>query len=159
MGDSRDVIKRIRYNHCSGNVEASALRRAVAESLGFPLRYSERKSGSIRIRLAMDNPRYGEEIISSYLSSGRWKYIICNNYKEAHDFQWYVIEKLKPILNKDSKQWDCVYKDLYGELFIQLENQVFMGLEELTDMKTGSGVYVLYHEFLAYDRARKQTFK
>jgi len=42
VGDSKDVIKRIRTNHCKGNVEASALRKYVAEALGYRIKITKR---------------------------------------------------------------------------------------------------------------------
>ena len=42
VGDSHDVTKRIGTNHCSGNVEASPLRKAVAEAMGYPLKHTKR---------------------------------------------------------------------------------------------------------------------
>ena len=60
VGDSRDVVKRIIVCHCNGNVEASALRKAVAEAMGYRLKKSRRESGSIRVRIDLPNPNEGE---------------------------------------------------------------------------------------------------
>ncbi|MEM3573648.1 MAG: hypothetical protein QXJ62_05415, partial [Nitrososphaeria archaeon] len=108
VGDASDVVKRILTNHCSfsSNVEASALRCAVAEAMGYRLKRTKRPSGSTRIRIDLPNPREGEDIVSAYIHAGRWKYIICESYDEAHDFQWYVIDQLKPLLNKNVKPWN-----------------------------------------------------
>ena len=38
VGDSGKVMSRLRSNHCRGNVEASALRKYVAEAMGYKLR-------------------------------------------------------------------------------------------------------------------------
>jgi hypothetical protein len=34
VGDSKNVVNRIRTNHCSGNVEGSAMWRHIAEAKG-----------------------------------------------------------------------------------------------------------------------------
>ncbi|MDH5703703.1 MAG: hypothetical protein OEY99_05770 [Aigarchaeota archaeon] len=44
IGDSKDVLKQIKTNHCTGNIEASALRRHIAEALGYGLRHQKRSS-------------------------------------------------------------------------------------------------------------------
>ena len=105
-GDAMDVVKRIRSNHCSGNVEGSALRRHIAENLGYQIKSTRRSSGSYRVRLDLPNPKAGEQIISIYLRTGLWKFILCESYEEAQDFQWYVIDILKPLLNVRHDTWN-----------------------------------------------------
>ena len=61
VGDARDIVKRILTNHCTGNVEGSAFRKAVAEAIGYNLTYTKRKSGSMRVRIDFPNPREGEK--------------------------------------------------------------------------------------------------
>ena len=100
VGDARDIIKRIKTNHCVGNVEGSALRRHVAVAKNYKIKTSKRSSGSTKVRIDSNNPQIEENEITKYIRSGQWKLIICDSYEEAHDFQWYAIEKLNPFLNK-----------------------------------------------------------
>ena len=145
VGDARDVIKRIRSQHCGGNVEASALRKHIAVAKGYPLSTTRRASGSSRVRLALPDPSRGEQEISAYLRSGTWKVAICVSYEEAHDFQWYAIEQLNPLLNVSRKPWSAQHHARYAALFGLLESMPGMDYSELGKARSGPGVYVLYH--------------
>jgi len=146
VGDARDVIKRIRTNHCSGNVEASALRRHVAEAKGYKIKSTKRLSGSMRVRINLPNPQNGEMDVSNYIRSGEWKYVIWNSYAEANDFQWYVIDQLKPLLNKDHKSWDPENRQRYQSLLTRLTSSPPLNCDQLHGMRSGPGVYVFYHQ-------------
>jgi len=147
VGDAGDVVKRILTNHCSlsSNVEASALRIAVAESMGYRLRRTRRPSGSTKVRIDLPNPREGENMVSAYIRSGEWKYVICESYDEAHDFQWCVIDQLKPILNKKVQSWDIQKNLRYQSLVKQLLLSNPLSYTELSKEHSGPGVYVLFH--------------
>jgi len=146
VGDSGDVIKRIRTNHCSGNVEASALRKHIAKAKGFKIQSFKRASGSTRIRIDSPEPRNAENDVSSYIHSGSWKIVLCDSYKEAHDFQWFTVERLKPLLNVNIKPWNNNNLERYKYLFTQIENSTAFKYEQLKGATSGSGVYVLYHQ-------------
>jgi len=146
VGDAGGVIKRIRTNHCSGNVEASALRRHVAKAKGYRIKSTRRTSGSIKARIDLPNPRTGEVDVSDYIRSGEWRYVICNSYAEANDFQWYVIDQLKPLLNKNCKPWNRENLQRYQALLAQLTNSPALNWDQLHGMQSGPGVYVLYHQ-------------
>ncbi len=145
VGDSRDVVKRIRTNHCSGNVEASALRRYIAETKGYKIKSTKRSSGSTRVRIDLPNPRKGEMNVSDYIRSGKWRYVICDSYAEANDFQWYAIEQLNPLLNKYRKPWNRENIMVYQTLLSRLTNSLEVKCDQLHCMQSGPGVYVLYH--------------
>jgi len=162
VGDSRDVVKRILTNHCNGNVEASALRRHIAEAMGFQIKKTKRPSGSIRVRIDLPDPRVGEKEISSYIHSGEWKYVICSSYKEANDFQWYVIAKLGPLLNRDRKTWNKRKLHKYQILLTNLLDSPALRCSQLHGMRSGPGVYIFYHQkppqkLLAKHRQCKDT--
>ena len=146
VGDARDVIKRVRSQHCGGNVEASALRKHIAVAKGYSLSTTRRASGSSRVRLALPDPNRGEQEISAYLRSGTWRFAICDSYEEAHDFQWYVIEQLNPLLNVSRKPWKVQHHARYAGLFGLLETIPGMNYSQLGAMRSGPGVYVLHHE-------------
>ena len=146
VGDARDVIKRVRSQHCAGNVEASALRKHIAVAKGYPLSTTRRASGSSRVRLALPDPSKGEQEISAYLRTGTWKFAICDSYEEAHDFQWYVIEQLNPLLNVSRKPWGVQHQARYAALFGLLESIPRLDYSQLGEARSGPGVYVLYHE-------------
>ncbi|MEM3705704.1 MAG: hypothetical protein QXX59_07255 [Candidatus Bathyarchaeia archaeon] len=161
VGDASDVVKRILTNHCSfsSNVEASALRCAVAEAMGYRLKRTKRPSGSTRIRIDLPNPREGEDIVSAYIHAGRWKYIICESYDEAHDFQWYVIDQLKPLLNKNVKPWNKQKTITYQSLLQQLLASKPMSCAEFSKEYTGPGVYVFLHEQIPKEFPEKYIHK
>ena len=59
IGDANNLLKRIKSNHSSGNVEGSALRQHIAEAMGYKLKSTKRPSGSTRIRIDSQEPRQG----------------------------------------------------------------------------------------------------
>lgn len=156
VGDASNVVKRILTNHCSGNIEASALRRAVAEDMGYHLRRTKRQSGSLRVRIDLPDPRDGENMVSAYIRSGEWKYVICESYDEAHDFQWYVIAQLKPILNRNFESWDPQKTSRYQFLLNQLLMSEPLNYDVLRESRSGPGVYVLFHKQLPKDFKNSQ---
>lgn len=146
IGDASNVVNRILTNHCSGNVEGSALRKAVAEAMGYHITRTRRQSGSTRIRIDLPNPREGESRVSEYIRSGNWRYIICLSYNEAHDFQYYMIDQLKPLLNRKCEAWNTGNLKRYEDLFNQLEKSSLLNYSQLRGRKSGHGAYVLYYE-------------
>ena len=146
VGDSQNVINRILINHCRGNIGGSALRKHVAQAMGYEIKSTRRPSGSTRVQINLLNPREGESRVSNYIRSGEWRYIICDSCKEAHDFQWYAIEQLKPLLNKDFQSWDDNNLQKYQILLTQLRNSPASSCTQLKGMQSGPGVYVLYHK-------------
>ncbi len=148
VGDARNVIKRILTNHCSkgSNVEASALRRHVAEAKEYRIKSTRRPSGSKRVRIDLPSPRTGEADVSNYIHSGEWKYIICNSYDEANDFQCYAIDQLKPLLNKNRKPWNHRNLQRYQALLSQLTSSQALNCDQLHGMQSGPGIYVFYHQ-------------
>ena len=147
VGDGADVINRIRSQHCSGNVEGSACRRHVAQRKRYSLVSTTRTSGSTRMRINLPNPRDGEEAISAYIRAGKWRYCLCDTPVEATEFQWFVIEKLNPLLNVTRKSWQLKAKARYEILMQNLVGSREFGCDELKNRPTGPGVYVLYHEY------------
>jgi len=143
IGDSRDVVKRILSTHCTGNVEGSALRLAVAEALGYPIVREKRPSGWTRTRIAIPGSRQAEHEISAFIQSCVWRYVLCATYEEAHDFQWYAIDKLRPKLNKDRKPWIAAKASRYAQLLESLLAQPPTPCTDLDRRKSGPGVYLL----------------
>ena len=121
VGDSSNVVNRILTNHCSGNVEGSALRKHIAKEMGYRIKRTRRPSGSMKTRIDLPNPREGETSVSSYIRSGWWKYVICNSNEEAQDFQWYAIEHLQPLLNVNRKRWERDNVSRYQMLLEELK--------------------------------------
>lgn len=145
-GDARDIVKRIRSDHCRGNVEASALRKHIAEYRRYPIKKTRRTSGSYRVRLDLPDPKAGEQNISAYLRCGVWKYVLCDSYEEAKDFQWYVIDALNPLLNVQHKPWNRDNLARYQTLLAELTSATARNYEQLRNTASGPGVYVLFHE-------------
>jgi hypothetical protein len=147
VGDAADVVKRIRKNHCAGNVEASALRRHIAVAMGYNIVATKRASGSTRVRIDHPEPKVGESKVTEYIQSAEWKYVICGTYEEAHDFQWYAIEKLEPLLNVNRKSWNKSFIERYEFLLAELHGASSYRCNQLKGAHSGSGIYVLYHNF------------
>jgi hypothetical protein len=150
VGDSGrgggDVVSRVTGTHCAGNVEGSALRRHVAERMGYPILRTKRPGGSTKVRLDLLDPRIGEEKVSNYIRSGAWKYVVCRDYEEAHDFQGFVIERLHPLLNVHRPAWRTEREPRYQALLDRLLSAPAVPCGELRGKPTGPGVYVLYHQ-------------
>ena len=146
VGDGSDMIRRIKSNHCSGNVEGSALRRCVAKAKGFQLSSQKRPSSSVRVRIASPNPRRDENAISEYIRAGSWRLVSCDSYEEAHDFQWFAIEHLKPLCNVTHKLWDRSKATRYQQLIGDLRTGALMTYAEVqASPLKAPGVYVLEH--------------
>lgn len=126
VGDSTNIYRRLKTNHCSGNVKASALRRHVAEAMGFTIRRERRSSGSTRVRIDLPTPNQGEKAVSDYIRRGKWRILLLDDYNVAHDFQWYVIEKLKPLLNREYRNYQPHKSGLYGTLIKRLTKSAFV---------------------------------
>lgn len=146
VGDAKDIVKRILTNHCTGNVEGSAFRKAVAEAIGYNLTYTKRKSKTTRVRIDLPNPREGEKKVSEYIWSGYWRYVICQSYDEAYDFQWYLIDQLNPLLNKKCNSWNEIKLQRYEDLLIMLNASPLLNRSQLKGKLSGHGIYVFYHE-------------
>ena len=144
-GDTDDVVNRILTNHSAGNVEGSALRKHVAQAHGFRLHRQRRPSGSTKLRIDLPDPKAGERAVTSYIRSGTWRYVLCRDYAEAHDFQYYVIDQLQPLMNIDRKPWDSEKRDRYSDLLAKLLAQAPATYTQLRGQPTGPGVYVLEH--------------
>ena len=145
VGDSGDVVGRIRTNHCSGNVEGSALRKHIARAKGCRLRSTKRPSGSTKRRLDLPDPAAGEQEITQYVRAGRWKYAICSSPQEARDFQWYLINHIRPILNFITRDCNHSNRGRYQELLAAIEHAEALTHDQLKGKRTGPGVYILYH--------------
>jgi hypothetical protein len=148
VGDAKDVVKRIRSQHCGGNVESSALRKHIAQCKGYRLKIIQRSSGSRRVRIDFPEPETGERNISDYIRAGSWQVALCFGYDEAHDFQWYLIQQLNPLLNVTRKPWNSLNEQRYKMLHEKMKTTSALTYAELTKDFSGPGVYVLYHDEL-----------
>jgi hypothetical protein len=137
------VIARILTCHCSGNAEGSTLRKHVAYSMGFQLSITRRPSGTRKVRLDMPDPRLGEARITAYIRSGSWKYVLCASYEEANAFQWFAIEELDPLLNRDRRTGDEFPTERFRNLLTDLEGSGPYTFSVLRRLPTGPGVYAL----------------
>jgi hypothetical protein len=145
VGDSKNIASRIKTRHCSGNVKKSALRRHVADKIGFEVVKKPKISRFGReyqeIYISAPNRREAEKQVSAYIATGRWKFVECTSKDEAEDFQYYVIEKIIPVLNVLRYDYDHKNIDRYKELLKRLNSCPW------TDKKGGlfpctPGVYV-----------------
>lgn len=146
IGDAGNVISRILTNHCRGNVEGSKLRQAVALKMGFTITRTKRASGIYKIRIDLPNPKKGEVQVSEYIRSGGWKYMIVSSSDEAEDFQWFLIDRLDPLLNKARKPWKRENAERYVSLFNLLELSPILNYSQLKARQSGPGAYVFYHD-------------
>ncbi len=141
------MIGRIKSNHCSGNVEGSALRQCVAKMKGFQLSRQKRPSGrSVKVRIASPDPTRDENAVSAYIRAGSWRLVACDNYDEAHDFQWFVIERLDPLCNVTRLRWDQTKAVRYQQLLERLTTSSLMAYADIRISSIKApGVYVLEH--------------
>lgn len=102
VGDASDLRRRI-HQHGRGNVEGSALRKHIAEALGYSLARTRRPSGSTRVRVDATDPRAAEQQVSDYIARGAWQWVACASKEEARALQWAAIEALTPVLNRDRR--------------------------------------------------------
>lgn len=84
-------------------------------------------------------------MVTDYIRSGKWKFLICDSVEESKDFQWYVIDKLKLKLNRRRKLWKKINEEKYKGILRTLDSSQTYLFEELRNSKTGPGVYVYYH--------------
>jgi hypothetical protein len=94
----------------------------------------------------LPDPKAGEQDISDYLRNGVWKFVICDSLRESRDFQWYVIDVLKPLLNVLHKTWNRENLVRYKALLAELMSAPGKNCEQLKNTASGSGVYMLFHE-------------
>lgn len=147
VGDSKHVAKRIARDHCSGNVEGSALRRHVARNLGFEIIREKRTSGTSKYRINSIDPKEDERIVSEYIRQGLWQVICLNDAVDVRDFQHYVIEKLNPLLNIEARKWNKHKSAEYSNLLEKLIASNASTWKEIRDQGDNyPGVYILHHD-------------
>ena len=151
IGDSKRIKTRGRQ-HCTGNVESSALRKTIAVKMGFEIHTTKRPSGS---RKTSVHPLSAEKLISEYIQSGTWKIIPCRTAEEAKDFQWYGIDKKRPPLNKYMQFWNENKESRYQILLDELLDSDFIEFESTLNLPTEPGVYSLWHENTPSDFVEK----
>ena len=151
IGDSNKIKNRVRQ-HCTGNVESSALRKTIAEEMGFEIKTVKRPSGS---RKKTVNPLSAEKLISDYIQSGNWKVVSCQTVEEARDFQWYGIDKMRPPLNKYMQFWDLNCESVYQELLDDMLTSEFIEFSSTLNIIKEPGVYSLLHEYSPLDFSEK----
>jgi len=114
--------------------------------MGYGFNRTRRPNGNTRIRIDLPNPRDGEKRVSEYIRSGKWKYILFRSYDEAHDFKWYAIDELNPMLNVNRRPWNQIELTRYRGLLEELERSSMFSCEQLRELETGSGVCLFYHK-------------
>ena len=142
IGDSNKIKNRVRQ-HCTGNVESSALRKTIAEEMGFEIITVKRPSGS---RKKTVNPLSAEKLISDYIQSGKWRVVSCPTVEEARDFQWYGIDKMRPPLNKYMQFWDLNSENRYQQLLDDMLDSEFIEFASTLNITKEPGVYSLWHQ-------------
>lgn len=142
VGDSKGLKSRVRQ-HCTGNVESSALRKTIAKAMGFTITSTKRPSGSKKIGV---EPSSAEQSISEYIHSGVWKVMTCASADEAREFQWYAIDKLRPVLNKYMQFWDTKNENVYASLLDNLLDSIDYEFASTLQLPHEPGVYSLWHD-------------
>ena len=141
VGDASNLRRRIQQ-HGRGNVEGSALRKHVAEALGYGLARTRRPSGSTRVRIDAPDPRAAEGRVDAYLQGGGWRWVTCKSPDEARELQWVAIEALNPALNRDRRT--SPPDSQLADLVRQLRAAPAVPYAAL-DPPATPGVYALYH--------------
>jgi hypothetical protein len=148
IGDGSKIKNRIRNQHCAGNVEGSSLRKHIALAMGFQIVKEQRENGTWATRLGLPNLNNGEQLITKYMRTGIWKFIICPPGISAKDFQFYAIQHIDPapLLNINQGQWDVNMLKTYQILLNQLENCTAHNYNQTINIPNESGVYLFIHE-------------
>jgi hypothetical protein len=153
VGRSGEVGTRIKQ-HSKGTVHQSPIRKWVSSEW-------DELVASIPHRTAKGKPyrrkSTGKELegeVSKYMQEGSWKAIPCKDDREAHDFEWYCVETLKPIVP------DKTCKPLRKESSAGNKSL----LDQLPDVAgrdqvRGSGVYFFYHDELPKDWRERQRLQ
>jgi len=110
--------------------------------MGFEIIKEKRPSGSSKLSIDSD----AERIVSNYIQTGKWRVVICSSVEEARDFQWYVIDKTRPTLNKYMQFWKTNSEDRYANLLDTLLDSAPVEFNYTLEVSTESGVYSLWHE-------------
>ncbi len=97
----------------------------------------------------MPTPLIGEQRITNYLRTGKWKFVVCPVGIEAKDFQFYAIQKIKPqpILNSNQGKWQVDMESIYSKLLNQLINSSNHSYDQTTNIPNEPGVYLFIHEY------------
>jgi len=94
-----------------------------------------------------------EARITEYARAGKWRTVLCTDYDEAHDFQWFCVDKLDSqglsLLNRDRQPWNSSKADRYNQLWAKLMSpgNPLVFRDEIGSERAGPGVYVFYHEW------------
>jgi hypothetical protein len=112
--------------------------------MGFQLVKEQRENGTWRTRIGFPNPNDGEDRITNYVRTGKWKFIICPRGISAKDFQFYAIQHIFPIPLLYIKQgvWDVSMLNTYQILLNQLEDCIALNYNQTTIIPNESGVYL-----------------
>jgi hypothetical protein len=148
IGDGSKIKTRIRNQHCVGNVEGSSLRKHIAIALGLTLARQQRVNGTWRVRINLPNPLIGEQQITNYLRTGKWKFVVCPPGIDAKDFQFYAIQNIKPppILNINQGTWQVNMQAIYQEMLNQLLNCQAHNYDQTVNIPNEPGVYLFIHD-------------
>lgn len=86
------------------------LRKNLATEFGYDLNETYRLGDSKKIELRSKDK---EEHITTYIKSGTWKYVECDNKQEALELKSYILRVVnpKPVLNIDKGTWDLKKED------------------------------------------------
>jgi hypothetical protein len=146
IGDSGNISERVPTNHCSGDVEGSSFCKHVARAMGYPIgRMKRSRKNSTKLIITSTDSTIAKRNIKAYAKSGKWKFVLCADKKEAHDFQWYAIDRLNPKLNVDRRNWKQNQAQRYGQLLNSLIKCDLLDVSVLRHKAAGPGVYVHYN--------------
>lgn len=145
VGDSANLRNRIRTSHVGGNVEASAFRKHVATSIGWSTTREKRLGGGWRVRLDLPDAEGGEAWLSSYIRSGSWRIAECASYGEANQLQWFAIQRLEPLLNRDRRVPDAGHEARLNDLLERLLTSPSYAGPTLRELPATPGVYLFEH--------------
>jgi hypothetical protein len=148
IGDGSQIRRRIRNEHCGGNVEGSSLRKPVARAMGYNFTQERRISGSLKVRLDLPNPAIGEQQITNYVRTGVWKFVVCPPGVKAKDFQFYAIQNINPppILNINQGTWPANMQAIYQQMLNQLINCQAHNYDQTVNIPNEPGVYLFIHD-------------
>lgn len=142
IGHTSNARERL-LKHYAGNVDISTVRKTIATEMGFGVQKGAYVSMTTR-RVGLS-----EEIaISLYMIRTTLKYAACSSAEMARDYHGYLIERLRPPLNKKTEKWNKEKESRYSGLTKELDVAPVLASSQLEEIPPVPIVYLLYHEYL-----------
>lgn len=149
---SNQILERLKVN-CSGNVNSSPFREAIALRMGIEIvKKMEPEEKTIVCRINNDKDHALERKISDYIKTGKWAWQAVNTEDDAKGFYRYAAEHLHPQLQHTQKHGKFHRESLYAQWLEDLKAFKKISCSNLGSIDFSSAaVGVFYHTALPED--------